>query len=66
MDYDKSKNLIHLKGDVRIKESTWTIKGEELWLHTETRRAKSEGFLLLDDGVSAMYGDYGEFDFAKQ
>ncbi|MDD5655875.1 MAG: hypothetical protein PHF00_01285 [Elusimicrobia bacterium] len=64
LDYDRASAVIHLKGDVRIKESTWTLKGEELWLDTRRRRVRSEGFLLVEDGVSALYGSSGEFDFA--
>ncbi|HAM34640.1 MAG TPA: hypothetical protein DEB40_02960 [Elusimicrobia bacterium] len=65
LDYDRASAVIHLKGNVRIKESTWTIKGDELWLDTQLRRGRSQGYLLVEDGVSALYGDAGEFDFAE-
>ena len=63
LDYDQAQAVIHLQGGVRVKESTWTLKGDELWVDTRQRRARSEGPLLLEDGMSAIYGDAGEFDF---
>lgn len=64
MDYDEPSDELHLKGRVWVKESTWTLKGDELWLDTETRVGRSQGFLLVEDGQSALYGDSGTFDFA--
>ncbi|MFA6002642.1 MAG: LptA/OstA family protein, partial [Elusimicrobiota bacterium] len=63
LDYDRAGAEIHLKGNVRIQESTWTLKGDELWIDTTKRRARSEGYLLLEDGVSALHGNAGDFDF---
>ncbi|MEK7859652.1 MAG: hypothetical protein AAB320_10995 [Elusimicrobiota bacterium] len=65
VDYARETTTLHLKGAVRIQESTWTIKAEELYLNTETRRGRSEGDLLVEDKMSALYGDYGEFDFRR-
>ena len=65
LDYDRTRSMLHLKGNVRVQESTWTLKGDELWIDTERRRARSQGFLLVEDGASAVYGDSGEFDFAE-
>lgn len=66
VDYVEATSELHLRGHVRVKESTWTIKGDELWLDTERRTGRSQGFLLVEDGVTALYGDSGEFDFGKQ
>ena len=63
LDYESSSAIIHMKGGVRIKESTWTIKAEEMWLDSERRTAWAEGALFVEDGVSAAYGDSGFFDF---
>lgn len=64
LDYDRDKALIHLKGSVRVKESTYTLKGDELWIDTARRRGRSEGHLFVEDGVSAVSGASGDFDFA--
>lgn len=64
-DFDADKSLLHLKGAVRLKESTWTVKAEELWLDTERRVGRTDGPMLVEDGWSALYGESGEFDFAK-
>ena len=63
LDYDRDKALIHLKGNVLVKESTYTLKGDELWIDTARRRGRSEGHLFVDDGVSAVSGASGDFDF---
>jgi hypothetical protein len=63
-DFDADAALLHLRGGVVLKESTWTVKGEELWIDTERRRGRSQGPLFVEDGVSAVYGESGEFDFA--
>ncbi len=61
-DYDAASATVHLKGKVLVKESTWTLKAEELWIDTAGRRAKSQGYMLLEDGYSAIYGERGEFN----
>jgi hypothetical protein len=48
---------------VRVKDSTWTLRGDELWIDTARHRGHSEGFLFVDDGTSAVSGFPGEFDF---
>lgn len=71
-DYDSSSSAVHLVGDVRVVESTPTlpgskaplsVKADDIWLDLERRTARSEGFLLVDDGYSAVYGDHGAFDY---
>lgn len=48
-----------------LKESTMTVKGKDLWIDTADKKGRSDGPLLVEDGVSAVYGDSGEFDFAN-
>ncbi len=63
LDYDRGRALIHLKGDVRVKDSTWTLRSDELWMDTTQHQGHSEGFLFVDDGTSAVSGSSGDFDF---
>lgn len=65
VEFDSERSLLHLSGHVVLHESTWTVKGEELWLDTERQAGRSDGPLLVEDGVSAVYGESGEFDFAN-
>lgn len=65
VEFDSDRQQLHLQGQVVLTESTWTVKGKELWIDTEHRRGRSEGPLLVEDGISAVYGESGEFDFAK-
>jgi LPS-assembly protein len=64
-EFDADRSLLHLSGNVELKESTWTVKGQDLWVDTDKRRGRSDGPLLIEDGWSAVYGESGEFDFAK-
>lgn len=63
LDYQQEDGIIHLQGKVLIKESTWTIKADDLYLDTRRQQARSRGFLLVEDGQSAVFGDFGDFDF---
>jgi hypothetical protein len=65
VEFDADRQQLHLQGQVVLHESTWTVKGKELWIDTEHRRGRSEGPLLVEDGISAVYGESGEFDFVK-
>ena len=65
LDYDKARATIHLRGHVLVRESTWTLKGEDIELDTERQTGRSRGDLLVEDGQSALYGDFGDFDFAR-
>ncbi|PIR18937.1 MAG: hypothetical protein COV48_04775 [Elusimicrobia bacterium CG11_big_fil_rev_8_21_14_0_20_64_6] len=65
VEFDADRQQVHLRGAVVLKESTWTVKGQELWIDTEHRRGRSEGPLLVEDGISAVTGESGEFDFAQ-
>lgn len=79
-EYESSSAMIHLKGHVRIVESTptaseipgvnpalgmaaWNLKADEIWLDADRHTLRSEGFLMLEDGYSAVYGDRAEFDY---
>lgn len=63
LDYEADESLIHLQGKVIIKESTWTLKAEDIYLDTKKQQARTRGFLLVEDGQSAVFGDFGDFDF---
>jgi hypothetical protein len=65
VDFDGASSTLHLSSNVLVRESTWTLKGQELWIDTERRTGRSEGPLLIDDGVTAVYGESGEFDFGR-
>lgn len=65
VEFDSDRQQLHLRGQVSLTESTWTVKGKELWIDTENRSGRSEGPLLVEDGISAVYGESGEFDFAR-
>ncbi|MBI5209407.1 MAG: LPS-assembly protein LptD [Elusimicrobia bacterium] len=62
LDFQESSSVMHLKGNVLLRESTWTVRADELWIHSESRTAHSEGYLFLNDGYSAVHGSRGEFD----
>ncbi len=64
LDYDRSASMLHLKGAVVVHESTWTLKGDEVWINTTQKRGRSEGHLFVDNGLSAVSGQAGEFDFS--
>lgn len=63
LDYESSSSVVHMKGGVRVKESTWTIKSDELWLDIERRTGRAQGYIYVEDGTSAASGDSGYFDF---
>ncbi len=62
-EYDASEATFHLKGGVRVMESTYTVKGEDIYLDTRQRIGRSQGYLVIEDPATAVYGDFGEFDF---
>lgn len=65
-EFDADHSSLHLSGGVVLKQSTMTVKGQDLWIDTSRRSGRSDAPLLVEDGVSAVYGDSGEFDFAKR
>lgn len=64
-EFDAEHSSLHLSGHVVLKESTMTVKAADLWIDTARRTGRSDGDLLVEDGVSAVYGESGEFDFGK-
>jgi len=64
-DFDADHSVLHLSGGVVMKESTITVKGQDLWIDTSRRVGRSDAPLLVEDGFSAVYGDSGEFDLEK-
>jgi len=65
VEFDGEKSTLHLTGGVVLKDSTTTVKGEDLWIDNEHRTGRSDKPVLVSDGVSAVYGETGEFDFAQ-
>jgi hypothetical protein len=65
-EFDGEKSTLHLIGNVTMKESTMTVRGEDLWIDDAHRTGHSDKPVLVDDGVSAVYGDSGDFDFGNQ
>lgn len=63
VEYESSTGTVRLEGRVVVRESTTTLRADALTLDTRRRSAKAEGFLLVDDGVAAMHGEGGEFEF---
>ncbi|MBI3296729.1 MAG: LPS-assembly protein LptD [Elusimicrobia bacterium] len=55
-----------LKGGVILKGSTWTLRGEEVRVDMETRKAKAKRGFEVDDGLTVLRGDHGEFDLADR
>ncbi|MFH1725696.1 MAG: hypothetical protein ABII00_13890 [Elusimicrobiota bacterium] len=53
---------ILLRGDVELKESTWTLRAGELRLDMTTRRGRAKGGFELDDGLTVLRGESGTFD----
>lgn len=65
VEFDDEKSSLHLSGNVTIKESTMTIKGEDFWIDTSSRAGRSDRPFIIDNGAAAVYGETGEFDFTK-
>ena len=65
-EYDGEASTMHLIGNVTLKQSTMTVRGEDLWIDDVNRTGRSDKRVLVDDGVSAVYGDSGDFDFGQQ
>ncbi|MFH2201586.1 MAG: hypothetical protein ABIJ96_00580 [Elusimicrobiota bacterium] len=53
---------IILRGAVEIVESSRTLRAQEATLDMSRRRAKARGGFELDDGLSVLRGEGGEFD----
>lgn len=64
-EFDSERSSLHLSTGVVLKESTWTVKGQDIWVDTAKRAGRSDGPILMEDGVSAVYGERGDFDFVK-
>jgi len=64
VDYDVEKAMIHLSTGVVLRESTWTVKGQDIWLDVDRRIATSDGPVILVSSAGALSGAAGEFDFA--
>lgn len=65
-EYDGETSIMHLTGHVTLKQSTMTVRGEDIWIDDANKTGRSDQRVLVDDGVSAVYGDSGDFDFGQQ
>ncbi len=65
-EFDGQSSTLHLTGRVTLKESTMTVTGEDLWIDDAHRTGRSDKRVLVDDGVTGVYGDSGDFDFGEQ
>jgi len=62
VEYDANRTMIHLSTGVVIKESTWTVKGDNLWIDTDRRLVTSDGPVIIEGRGGALYGGAGEFN----
>lgn len=65
-EYERRKGEMHLSGDVRVWDDTWTIRAQELWLDMDSRVGRALGELRLEDGLTRVDGEGGRFDFASR
>ena len=61
-EYDADKSMIHLSTAVVVRESTWTVKGDDLWIDVDRRLVTSDGPVIIEGREGAMYGKAGEFN----
>ena len=64
-EFDESSSTLHLIGNVTMKMSTMTVKGQDIWIDNASRTGRSDKPFFVEDGASAIYGKSGDFDFAK-
>lgn len=55
-----------LKGGVELRGSTWTLRGSEVRVDMQTRKARARGGFEVDDGLTVLRGETGEFDLAER
>lgn len=51
-----------LRGDVEMESSTWTLRAGEVRLDMRTRRARATEGFEIDDGLTVLHGNAGDFD----
>lgn len=66
VEFDEPRSILSLSGNVVLKESTITIKGQSFRIDTAHRTGRSDQPFMIDDGASAIHGASGEFDFLKR
>lgn len=62
-DYERSSSIIHLKGNVVVRESTWTIRADEVWMNMASEDLRAKGHLEMDDGTSIIAGREADYCF---
>lgn len=53
---------ILLRGNVEVRESTWSLKAGETRVDMPTRRAYASGDVVLDNGIDMLRAESGDFD----
>lgn len=66
VELDESSGTLHLSGNVTMTMSTMTAKGQDFWIDNARRTARSDKPFFIEDGFSAVYGQYGSVDFNKR
>lgn len=61
----EASSTLLLRGDVVVEESTWTIRAGELKVDLERRTGEASGGLRMEDGLTTLEGERGEFDFEE-
>jgi hypothetical protein len=64
VDYSADDSIIHLSTGVVVRESTWTVKGDDMRIDVNRRLVTSDGPVILETPEGAAFGQAGEFDLA--
>ncbi|HBL15251.1 MAG TPA: hypothetical protein DD417_00415, partial [Elusimicrobia bacterium] len=56
---------VFLRGNVELRESTWTLRADELRLDMNRRWAEARGGFEIDDGLTVLRGESGSFDLEE-
>ena len=65
-EFSESSSTLHLSGNVTLKMSTVTVKGQDIWIDNARGAGRTDKPFFIEDGLSAVYGKSGEFDFNKR
>lgn|GEM_PF-1216197 len=66
VDYDADKALIRLSTGAVLRESSWTVKGDDLLIDVDRRIATSDGPVILENSAGVLSGKAGEFDLGDR
>ena len=57
---------MRLRGNVEVKDSSWTLRAKELDLDLAAQEARARNGFEIDDGIDRLYGDRGDFDLVRR